>query len=420
MNILDILNEQNDLSDIEGEFLFTFERAWTDAVKQIQNFLNNTVPKQETRKKAVNETTIKIGTQTHNINYIYSKRIPFTSSAINIGIMLYLSTKYKRALERWWDEFEKLKSYKVKDRFELVSSYLKTDRDNVDKEKAIDAIQEDNWSMQKAASFFGALFGEVGFTKAVKNALETTGNKSFSSLHKALGSSIESVIATSFDSLDGKVKREPNGPNTFPDFVVIKPAPRGLFASLKKGDYLEAKSSTIKSTEKSIKVIQNIIDSSDNKIDADDLNNNLNSVLIALGVFAPKNLYYFMREGASSNFSLYEFNKATFRKGRFEGSYNTKENSGDLKFVVAGKSFDVKIKNGKMILIDQSQFKKFKNNFLNLVKTVDMVALRKELGEEPEFKGAIKRSEEKKIRRFRNQNESTKDIIKVIKEYSDV
>ncbi len=327
MNILQLLNE-SPLKEIDNgktsvtkesakkEALRLFKRSWTEAASQIESIFKKNIERREKNRiskeklKAVNETTVSIGGKPINVNYKYESSSKFVTSAMVVGILLHLSIKYKNYVERWWDEFDKIKALSTEEKFNIVATQLKKDVQNVDKVKAINLFEEKIGSIKKAQMLFASFFGKVGFTARAKEAIEDV--KSYSQAHGLVSKAVEVFIKLVFESFDKEIIEQPKAMNRFPDFKVVAKVPRGIFTGVLPGDYIEAKTQTLTTSNLNVERFKQSMGLKGDVITAESLNGKkgygVQKAMLNLGAAAPRanKLYYFMPQGTASNFVLYK------------------------------------------------------------------------------------------------------------------
>ena len=340
-----------------------FNKAWNSAKSEIESEIT---PLKE-------DVIIKIGNTKRIKNFSYGNRITFTRSVIVIGILNYLSQTKPNETHLWWDEFEKINSFDTTSKLQIIKKYTSKFMPQIDYRKAIDSIQKSGgrgpqWSVGKARAYFASLLQGRAIQNPVKKQVEKLKGTQIGSIYSFLGDSMEDSIEKYLKRNEIAFVKHPLGRNQFPDFE-IKSKGYKIFSMFKPGDYLEIKSKTITPTRKSIETIKNKFNLNNYILDAEVLNKDKIAALNFFGLSGNRNLYFFMKSGKSSSFSLYKI-KDGFNDGIFVGKKNLQTGVGNLRYIVKKLDLTFSIsKTNKRVGFTKPD--NFKDRALELIRDID-------------------------------------------------
>lgn len=382
----------------ENEFLKDFKDAWNQAVPEIEK---------EIKVSIKEDVLIRIGNELRPKAFSYGNRIKFTRSVIIIGILNYLNQTKGKDIHLWWDEFEKINSYDISSKLNIVKKYIKKYVSQIDYKKAIESIQSSGtrsprWSAGKARAYFASLLQNRDIQKPVKKQSEKIIGSQLGSMYSFLGSSIEQSVKKFFDENGVKYTQHPNNASQFPDFEIRSNGYK-FFSVLKPGDYLEVKSKSITPTKRGAKRIEGVFNASNGILDSEELNKNKIKSLQFFGLSGPRDLYFFMKAGKSNSFSLYKM-KTDFNKGKFLGKFNLNTGKGNLRYIIPSLDLAVKFfQFGKLFGFNKPDH--FKDRGMELVKSIDAKELSRQMGIMQKHKGEVSSKQEINIRQARQGGE---------------
>jgi len=383
MNILQLLNEK---AKENNGLTFLVSSVWSSAISDVKKILaEKNLGKKE---KIVNEQQVyvaKIGPERLTIKVNYSNLRNFLKSVIAISIFDYLYIKYRRRLEIWWDEVDKLASVPAMERINFINKNFPSSRVGIDKRKVISLFQEEYPEISKntAAMYYGSIFGAGKRIKETEKKVSDI-NISQGAVASGLGTSVEALVVKLLPR-DISITKHPNGKNEFPDLLMNETPQKGLFneIGLKAGDWVEIKSANAPEKARALSKIKQKFKIDDTLKAEDLIKAGKRNSFAFFGLSNPtkgKDLYFFSRAGKSSSFNIYKMPTDFPSKATFKGEYSFKDKSGDLRMEYGPVSIPFKFVSNKGKFLSGGSIasisNKVKERIFQLVKTVPMEKLR--------------------------------------------